>query len=88
MTSPAFSVTGLHQTYGESAPPVHGDQQPGTHPDLARRVAVVTGGSRGIGAAAARALADNAVIETDLASAASSWITGITLDVAGGKVML
>lgn len=32
---------------------------PATYPDLAGKVAVVTGGSRGIGAATARALADN-----------------------------
>jgi len=41
-----------------------------TYPDLAGKVAVVTGGSRGIG------------------SDAASWVTGITLDVAGGRVMV
>jgi 3-oxoacyl-[acyl-carrier protein] reductase len=43
----------------EPASSPHGDQQRGTYPDLAGKVAVVTGGSRGIGAAAARALAAN-----------------------------
>ena len=41
-----------------------------TYPDLANKVAVVTGGS------------------LFLASDNSSWLTGITLDVAGGRVML
>lgn len=41
---------------------------PVVYPDLAGRVAVVTGGSRGIGA--------------------SSWITGATLDITGGRIML
>jgi hypothetical protein len=41
-----------------------------TYPELAGKVAVVTGGSRGIG------------------SDAASWVTGITLDVAGGRVMV
>ena len=48
-------------------------------PDLAGRVAVVTGG---------RALADVAAAALFLASGASSWITGVTLDVAGGKIMV
>lgn len=45
----------------EPASHPHGDQQLATYPDLAGKVAVVTGGSRGIGAATARALADNLV---------------------------
>jgi 3-oxoacyl-[acyl-carrier protein] reductase len=39
--------------------PLHRDQLRDTYPDLAGKVAVVTGGSRGIGAATARALAAN-----------------------------
>ena len=53
-----------------------------TYPDLAGKVAVVTGGSRRIGAAACRLLTT-----LFLASDAASWVTGITLDVAGGRVM-
>ncbi len=41
--------------------PALGHQAPDTYPDLAGKIAVVTGGSRGIGAATARALADNFV---------------------------
>ena len=44
------------------------------HYDLAGKVALVTGGSRGIGAAVARALA----------SPDASYITGATLDIDGG----
>jgi 3-oxoacyl-[acyl-carrier protein] reductase len=40
---------------------VHSAPVLGHYPDLAGKVAVVTGGSRGIGAATARALADNGV---------------------------
>jgi NAD(P)-dependent dehydrogenase (short-subunit alcohol dehydrogenase family) len=43
----------------EPAPPLQGDYQRATYPDLAGKIAVVTGGSRGIGAAAARAFAAN-----------------------------
>lgn len=43
----------------EPAPALHGDRQPDTYRDLAGKVAVVTGGSRGIGAATARSLAAN-----------------------------
>jgi 3-oxoacyl-[acyl-carrier protein] reductase len=41
------------------APPGPGNPQPTIYPDLDRKVAVVTGGSRGIGAATARAFAAN-----------------------------
>jgi NAD(P)-dependent dehydrogenase (short-subunit alcohol dehydrogenase family) len=80
------------------------------YPDLAGKVAVVTGGLGGIGAAACRALAASAeqqqqwtaafllgrmgmpedVAQATLfpASASSAWLTGVTLDIAGGKVML
>ena len=56
--------------------------QPGSYPDLAGRVAIVTGGSRGIGAATATALAANgaavAVVGRDEAALASvaGLITG------------
>jgi len=43
----------------EPTPSPHSDHQRDTYPDLAGKVAVVTGGSRGIGAATARALASN-----------------------------
>ena len=45
----------------EPAPPPRGARQPDTYPDLAGKVAVVTGGSRGIGATTARALAANGI---------------------------
>jgi len=82
--------------------------------DLQDRIALVTGSSRGIGAAIAKVFAKQgaAVIvhgrdagavaavtaqidETGVAHAAlflasdhSSWISGITLDVAGGSVLV
>ena len=43
----------------ESPPSPPGGHQRDTYPDLAGKVAVITGGSRGIGAATARALAAN-----------------------------
>jgi 3-oxoacyl-[acyl-carrier protein] reductase len=79
-----------------------------THPDVAGKVALVTGGSGGIGAATCRALAANgarvavngrrlepvdtvvdgvASAATFVAPDASSWITGIILEVAGGQIM-
>ncbi|WP_281362932.1 SDR family oxidoreductase [Gordonia asplenii] len=60
------------------------------------KVALITGGARGIGAALAGGLANNAGVEfmkeiTDVANAvqflvsdASSWITGVELPVDGG----
>jgi NAD(P)-dependent dehydrogenase (short-subunit alcohol dehydrogenase family) len=53
-----------------------------TYPDLAGKAAVVTGGSRGIGVATCGLLTT-----LFLASDTASWVTGITLDVAGGRVM-
>lgn len=49
--------------------------------DLRGKVAVVTGGSRGIGAATCLA-------SLFLLSEASAWGTGVVLDVAGGRVMV
>ncbi len=61
---------------------------PGRYPDLAGRVAVVTGGSRGIGAQTARALAANgaavAIIGRD--EQALAGVAG-AITAAGGEVM-
>ncbi|MER5425221.1 SDR family oxidoreductase [Streptosporangium roseum] len=84
------------------------------YPGLAGKVALVTGGSRGVGAATCQALAANGVAVAvngrdraathplgrigrpgDVAQAvlylvsdASSWVTGVTLDLAGGRVIV
>jgi len=48
-------MSSTSQAKAITAPPIP------IYPDLADKIAVVTGGSRGIGAAAARLLADNGV---------------------------
>lgn len=66
----------------EPGPPGPGQPQHPSYPDLDGKVAVVTGGSRGIGAATARALAANgsvvAVVGRDRAA-----IDAVVADIAG-----
>jgi 3-oxoacyl-[acyl-carrier protein] reductase len=61
-----------------------------TFPDLKGKVAVVTGGSRGVGAAACRLLAANdvAFAAPYLASDAASCVNATTLDIAGRTLRL
>ena len=79
MTSPASAT---------SATPATPPAAPGTYPDLAGRVAVVTGGSRGIGAQTARALAANgarvAVIARDAQALAQ---VADSIAAAGGQAL-
>lgn len=80
-------------------PSPHGDHQRDTYPDLAGKVAIGTGGSWGIGAAMARALAakgtavavagrDHAAIDTTVRGILAEGAAGVTLDITGGKSML
>jgi 3-oxoacyl-[acyl-carrier protein] reductase len=72
----------------ESTALAHADDRQDTYPDLEGKVAVVTGGSRGIGAATARALADNfvavAVVGRD-ESAIDATVKGILAE--GGTAL-
>ena len=72
----------------EPPPSPHGGRRWDSYPDLAGKVAVVTGGSRGIGAAAARALASNgtavAVVGRDQ-TAIDATVQGIVAD--GGTAL-
>jgi 3-oxoacyl-[acyl-carrier protein] reductase len=72
----------------EPALPLQADPKADTYPDLAGKVAVVTGGSRGIGATTARALAANgtavAVVGRDQA-AIDATVEGISAE--GGTAL-
>ncbi|MEU8083906.1 SDR family oxidoreductase [Micromonospora sp. NPDC049101] len=100
MTSLAILDRSVHQAYGgpNGQEFGHGEERLIAQP-LAGKVALVTGGSRGLGTATARALADagadvalqrvsdaaeTAATIAFLASPAASYITGAVLDSNGG----